>query len=244
MDPINRRTILGLAVAGSLLQITPQLAAAAPTTPDYGSGRLGDWTTMGFSVSPDPFVNAAIAKGVWMFGDSIAMRGQRDLAVRLSTERGQTLAVNHWAGRPTIPTVNELEKWIIRYGALPRQIVMAVGSNDIFNPPVMAAQIVRTMGLVAGRAEVYWMDVQVSRRKSTAAIQIADQRNSGWVNSQIHNAVPRYQNLHLVPWFLAFASSPPRLTAYLEDGVHPNTTTGMRFHSAVVLANVPAPAPA
>lgn len=198
---------------------------------DYGSGALADYTTMSRSLSTDDtFVRAP----VWMFGDSIALGTQKDLAVQLLDQRGRTLAVDDWASRPTIPAVDALEERLGRC-APPEQIIMATGTNDIFDPTVMAAQIDRVMALVGCRSEVYWKDVQASRWSQPAAVQVADQRNSGWVNAQIHDAIPLYPNLHLIPWFNALASKPSRITYYLRDGVHPNDTTGVAFHNAIVL---------
>lgn len=203
---------------------------------NYGSGLLANWATGTPSVSTPATIAAAADGGVWEFGDSIASRTQYDLAVQLGP-RGQTLAVNNWGGRPTLPTVDVLEDWLCTYGDPAPQIIMACGTNDIFDPPVMAAQIERTMALVGGRADVFWKDVQVCR--TNGSLQVADQRNTGWVNQQIHAAVECHTNLHLIPWFNSLASVPSRLGKYLVDGVHPNPTTGQAFHNAIVLQNLP-----
>lgn len=203
--------------------------------PDYGSGLLGDWTSNVSSVStPQTIANA----DVWMFGDSIAKATQKPLAVRLLAERGQTIAVHTQGGRPTVPSVDILEDWLGSYEP-PPQIIMATGTNDIFNPPVMAAQIERTMSLLNGRSEVFWKDVQVQRWAYTTNVQIADQRNTGWVNQQIHNAVGRHGQLHLIPWFSSLASKPSRLTSYLRDGVHTSDPLGTDYHNEVVLQALP-----
>lgn len=203
----------------------------------YGSGALGDWRAATPSVSTPTTIATA---PVWQFGDSIARATQRDLAEQLLADRGQTLAVHNHSGRPTAPAVDALEQWLCGNDPAP-QIIMATGSNDIFDPTVMAAQIDRTMALVAGRAQVFWKDVQVCRSAQPAAVQLADQRNTGWVNAQIHEAVGRYDNLHLIPWHASLAVKPSRLTYYLRDGVHPNDTTGVAFHNAVVLNALPRP---
>jgi hypothetical protein len=110
---------------------------------------------------------------------------------------------------------------------------MAVGTNDIFDPTPMAAQIDRVMGLLPASTQVFWMDVQCCRVAGT--FQVADQRNTGWVNDQIHDGVGRHSNLGLIPWFSWFASAPSREAAYLVDGVHTNTTNGAAFRSAAIL---------
>jgi hypothetical protein len=57
---------------------------------------------------------------------------------------GDTLAVNNWSGRPTAPIVDAPAEWSSKHG-LPRRILMATGSNDIYTPHVFAEQIDRTM---------------------------------------------------------------------------------------------------
>lgn len=231
---ITRRSLLAGALAAGVTTVTGAGSAVA-VAPDYGSGHLGDWTSLTASVSTADTIARA---NVWMLGDSIAARCQYDLAVRLSNERGQTLAVDDHAGRPTTPTLDVLEQWVSTY-PLPRQLIMATGSNDVFDPTVMAGQLDRCMAIVAGRSEVYWVDVQVQRWSQPVATQIADQRNSGWVNMQIHDAAGRYGNLHTIGWATALASKPTRLPEYLSDGVHPNST-GVAYRNALTLQQMPA----
>ena len=232
-NTLTRRTALG-GVAGSVAVMAARLSGTGLSVDPgpYGSGLNAHWANFSPSLSTDATFSTA---PVWMFGDSVAEVCQFYLATQLWAQRAQTLAVNNWPARPTQPAVDALVTALGRFPA-PRQIIMASGPNDIFDPPQMAGQIDRAMS-AAGSIPVFWMEVQVCRTQGT--FQIADQRNTGWVNQQIHEATGRWPALHVVPWFVSLASAPGRLTAYLgSDGVHPNSL-GVAFYTAVVLQALP-----
>jgi len=69
---------------------------------------------------------------------------------------------------------NILSQWAITYG-LPSRILMAVGSNDIFNRPVLNPDRPRHDDHRAD-VTVYWPEIHVSRWSQSASIQVADQR--------------------------------------------------------------------
>ncbi|HEY3509093.1 MULTISPECIES: hypothetical protein [Kribbella] len=200
----------------------------------YGSGELGDWTILSRSIS----TAATVAyvrdhDGVCMFGDSIAVQDGKALASKL-LGRGISLAVHNWSGRPTMPAVDALENWALKYG-LPRRILMATGTNDIFNPPVFAAQVDRTMRIVGSNRKVVWVNTQISRVAKSAAIQVADQRNSAWINSQLHDAEKKYPNLDLVRWAEFLAAKPSRLTQLLREGVHTTVPAGQDARNDLIV---------
>ena len=85
------------------------------------------------------------------------------------------------------PAVDALDTWAQDYG-LPHRILMSVGSNDIFTPPAVAAQVDRTMQIVGHERTVYWVNVQAARTAFVPEIQVADQRNSAWINLQLAEA--------------------------------------------------------
>ncbi|MET9314802.1 hypothetical protein ABZX12_23555 [Kribbella sp. NPDC003505] len=201
---------------------TAESASAADL---YGSGELGDWTILSRSISTTATITyVRDHDGVFMFGDSIAVQDGKALATKL-LNRGISLAVHNWSGRPTRPAVDALENWAIKYG-LPRRILMATGTNDIFNPPVFAAQVDRTMKIVGSNRTVIWVNTQISRTAKSAAIQVADQRNSAWINSQIHDADKKYANLRIVRWAEFLATQPSKMSQYLREGVHTTVPTG------------------
>lgn len=216
---LTRRSALAAGLAAPLLVAAGGSAEAV----DYGSGQLGSWTSASKLISPSTIINRAVSRnGTFLFGDSITVFTARDLATRLYAN-GVIVAVNGWSIRPTTPTVDALEQWVSTYGA-PRRIIMASGSNDIFNPPVMARQIRRTMDIVGPDRTVFWVNVQVSRNRQTTNVRLADQRNTGWVNAQIAEEASRHSNLKIIPWFEFLAAKPFRLTNYLSDGVHTSST--------------------
>lgn len=193
----------------------------------YGSGELGDWTTMSHGLVGDVTeADGTPVADVEIAGDSITARCWPNLRT-LVENAGHTFAVNYWSGRPTTPAVD----WALSLTTKPRVMVMATGTNDIMDPPVMAGQVTRLLTGMPDDTQVLWVDVQASR----AATAVADQRNSGWINSQIRDSGAR-----VIPWSTWFASSPSRITNYLTDGVHPNTTTGCAFWAAVLYGQISA----
>jgi lysophospholipase L1-like esterase len=150
-----------------------------------------------------------------MFGDSLGVSGGPVLAERLAARTQDALAMHNWSSQPTAPAADALALWAGTYG-LPGRILMATGSNDIFNPPVMAAQIDRVMRIVGRTRTVVWVNVRVARPRTAAA----DRANSAWVNRQLAAATRRHSNLQLVHWAEFLDADPRRERRYLRDGVH------------------------
>ena len=201
--------ILGSAVATVALF----LGIAAPARADFGSGTLGNWPAMTHGI-----VGNWSTADVGLIGDSITARCYRSFATLLAG-RGRTLAVNYWSGRPTAPTVD----WLLAQPRIPRVLLVQSGSNDIFDPRPVSAQVVRLKAGLPSGTRLLWSDVQVARTRYAAAVQLADQRNSMWVNNQLRENLPKSQ---LIPWSWWFASNPSRIAYYLEDGVHPWSAAG------------------
>ncbi|WP_203590107.1 hypothetical protein [Streptomyces sp. SID13031] len=223
-------------MAGAVAAVATVAAAESSSAADlYGSGQLGDWTILSRAVAS----TATIAyvrdnDGVYMFGDSIAVQDGKPLATRLKERTGSTLAVHNWSSRPTAPAVDALENWALKYG-MPRRILMATGTNDIFNPPVFAAQVDRTMRIVGPNRTVVWVNVQIARTGKSASIQLADQRNSGWVNSQLSDAQKKYPNLRIVRWAEYLAAKPSLLTQCLREGVHTTVPFGQNARNELIV---------
>jgi hypothetical protein len=205
------------------------ITAPTPAPPvDYGSGMLGDWSGLRQVISsPSTIRQVRSAGGVFMAGDSITAATYVELGQMVGP-----LAVNAWSGRPTAPAVDAIAGWISTYGA-PQRILMATGNNDIFDPTVMGAQVDRLMTAAGPGRTVFWVSVQVSRWLYSAAVQLADQRNSGWVNAQLYEATSRWPNLRVIPWHWWLAVKPSRLAAYLTDGVHVNPAGGT-FRNTII----------
>lgn len=180
---------------------------------DYGSGVLGPLGTRTVSGDWDQ-------AGVWAFGDSILRADYPDLVARVPV----ALAVDAQSSRPTPGCVDALEERLTAC-ASPAVVVMACGTNDIFDPPAMAAQTERVHALLPGTS-VVWVDTWVRRWKRTDSTEqrLFDQQNSGWVNAYIHEAAGRF-GWRVARWS-GYLSSPNssgalnRPTQCLVDGVH------------------------
>lgn len=194
--------------------------------PDYGSGTLGDWSTMGHGFY-NPSEKAFGDLDGLLVGDSITNLGKEEFVATMKANHDSDWGVNYWSGRPTTPAVD----YVTSATKLPPRIIMAVGTNDIMNPPVMAAQILRLQQNIAARSEpvmLWWVDVQASR----PAFPVADQRNTGWINNQIHDSLVPFQT---IPWFRWFASNPARIQTYIKaDGIHPIEGVGTNFWAEVL----------
>lgn len=185
------------------------LLVPATASADYGSGApSGPVGTPVLSTVPYTAVSD------WMiFGDSITVGAYKNLA---AAKPGWRLAVNAQSGRGTVDAVDEA----LAAPFLPKHVIMAVGSNDVMNPPIMAGQIKRLRAALEPRGiQVYWVETHVVRYRGTAAQQLADMRNTGWVNAQVNagciapcKVITWSQFLNAKPYY--------RLPTYLRDGVH------------------------
>jgi len=239
----SRRLLFAAGTAAAASSVASAATAAATATAAgaelsatgaYGSGVLGTWETSARAISTSAQIRRAQkTDGVFMFGDSIALQDGQSLA-KLLAQHGIDIAVNNWAGRPATPAVDTLNTWAQDYG-LPHRILMSVGSNDIFTPPAIAAQIDRTMQIVGEDRTVFWVNIQASRIKYGPAVQVADQRNSAWINLQLAEAARRYDNLRIVKWAEHLAAKPERLSTYLRDGLHPSIPRGQNARNLLVV---------
>ncbi|MCE7010191.1 hypothetical protein LWC34_46420 [Kibdelosporangium philippinense] len=228
MNTTRRRLFtIGAAAIG-----TTFLTAEQAFADGYGSGALGPWQNLSKQISTMDQIGPVLrSNGLFMFGDSISVQDGRALAERLLPNN--QIAVHNWSGRPTEPAVDALEQWAQAYG-LPTRILMATGSNDIFTPPVFGAQVARTMSIVGPNRKVFWVNVQVARTSQSTAVQLADQRNSAWINLQLADAQRKYPNLEIIRWAEFLAGKPSRLTAYLRDGVHTSVPEGQAARNELI----------
>lgn len=250
-------------VAGVSTPNQAQRTIAYETTPGpYGSGVLGDWSGLSHGLycfqpstsavkstsyiratkTTSSYSSATMAcsgEDVRVYGDSIAFGGKSALAVELN-KRGLTVFVDAWSGRPTTPAVDAL----VAETSLPHDVIMAVGTNDIFNSTVMGAQVQRAENFIAAyNAEhstdvrLWWVNVQATRWKQTDVIERNDQRNSMAINLAIYKRIPVE---HVIDWAGRFMDNPSLIDYYLVDGVHPDPavlssgSTGYQYWAAVI----------
>ncbi|MEU8226095.1 hypothetical protein [Kribbella sp. NPDC048915] len=241
----SRRLLFAAGTAAAASTVAASGAEAAPGGPQakaatafslgaYGSGVLGAWERQARAISPEVQIRRTReTDGIFMFGDSIGVQDGPALAQQLA-QLGITIAVHNWAGRPVTPAVDALEAWAQEFG-LPHRILMSVGSNDIFTPPAVEAQVDRTMEIVGEERTVYWVNVQAARTAHGPDVKVADQRNSAWINLQLADAQRRYDNLRIVRWAEHLASSPNRLSRLLRDGLHPSVPMGQRARNSLII---------
>jgi hypothetical protein len=209
--------------------------SAAAGTGSYGSGTLGSWQGNNRVISSGAHVRHVVStNGVVLFGDSISVQDGEALGRLLGQQLGTTFAEYSWSGQPTSAAVDAMASWARAYG-LPKRIVMAVGSNDIFDPPAFAAQVERALRIAGSGRTVYWVNVQVSRTDEPASVQVADQRNSEWINLQLEQAVSHHPNLRIVPWAEFLAAHPERIDTDLRDGRHTTVPAGQNARNALIL---------
>lgn len=180
---------------------------------DYGSGVLGPLGARTTS-APSTFETAK-NDGVWAFGDSIL----RQDAYTLQQLMGSTfLAIDAQSSQKTKGCVDFLQNAVCTYGQ-PNLVLMACGTNDIFEPPLIAAEIERAKD-IAPSARIVWVDIFACRFPYPVATQLADLRNTGWVNYLIHEA----HGIDVVGWNKFLCEKPNRIAQRLKpDGVHTNT---------------------
>ncbi len=209
---------------------TTSVTQPAAMSGPYGSGVLAPWQTKRRVISDPRHIRlVTAANGVVMFGDSLAIQDTPALTQRLKARTGDLLATHNWAGHPSGPATDALEIWARTYG-LPNRILMAVGTNDIFDPPAVAGNVERVMEIVGRRRTVVWVTVAVERPKTVAP----DRANSAWVNRQLRAAERKHPNLKLARWaeFLAANPGPPK--RYLRDGAH-TTPAGQKIRNELIV---------
>lgn len=163
---------------------------------------------------------------VLIVGDSITVRGYRDLAAALP---GYRLAVNAQSGRNTTLSVDE----VLKMPYIPPALVMAVGANDIFNTSVMRAQVKRLLAAVPATTKVFWVNVSV-RRPATA---LADQWNSSQVNQAITSGCVR--SCTVISWAGFLSAKASRRPTYIDrGGVHPIVHAGTEAWATLLADSV------
>lgn len=207
--------------------VAPMRAPRDLSDPDrapYGSGVHGGWLDKTPSVStPDQFRKVAEQNGVLILGDSIARLTSNEFAQRVWDEHGLPTAVYNWPSRPTYPVADWVEEYAHRIPD--RGIVIASGSNDIFNPAKWWRQVQRILDVADGKP-VYWISVYVDRWGGSTDQRAADVRNSAWVNQQLYAMQVHNPNLIVVDWFayLSQGYNESNVKAWLSDGVHPTAS--------------------
>lgn len=211
--------LMALLIGSDLMRATASstYCAAGNGQPGYydnGSGCLDPlWPTRAHGAYGE-----LAGADVLLVGDSITTLCKSSLTSRLQANN-LTWGVDYWSGRPTKAAVDR----VLSLSVKPKVVVMAIGTNDIYNTPVMAAQIERLKaGLAPFGTRIMWVDVRAER----PAYATADMRNSRAVNSQIWAA----SGITPVKWMGWFDEKPSRKALYIDSGgVHPINPAGCEF---------------
>lgn len=195
----------------------------------YGSGTLADYHSYAHGV----IGNFATAD-VGLVGDSITTLGHADFNAAVAL-LGKTTARDYWSSRPMTPAIDTT----LARPVLPRILVMAVGTNDVFAPTVVATQIARmnpTVLAAKGVEHLFWVDVHCCRTKVPLQTQVYDERNTVLVNNQIHDALEKD---HIVPWNWTLNYRGITWPGYyLSDGVHPKPDLGTKFWATCLVNTI------
>ena len=221
----------GPAVAATHAPPVPDGAPRTRSSSGSGSGVLGPYAGNPV-VAVDACSSGRPGRRVSIIGDSITVRSF-DQTVRRLAAVGADVCANAQAARPTAPSVDAL--------LVPPMVdadvwVVATGSNDIFDPAAFPAQVARVLHAAQGRP-VVWVNVFVHRWRVSAAMRVADLRNSRRLNAVLARAAESHPNLTIVDWSGYLTAGPSRERAYLVDGVHPNDG-GQRVRAILVAAAV------
>ncbi|GAA3140741.1 hypothetical protein GCM10010530_70900 [Kribbella aluminosa] len=234
----STQTATARPAATSSAEATEFAAATSASSGPYGSGVAGSWTNATRAISTAAqFQKTRETNGGFMFGDSIGVQDGKALAARLLSRSGTQLAVNNWSSRPSSGAVDALQRAASAYG-LPRRVLLASGSNDIFDPPKFAAQVARAVSIVGQNRTLFWVNLQVVRKAVSAPVQLADQRNSSWLNMQLYDAQEKYPNLRIIRWAEWLWVKPYRLANYLRDGVHPSVPLGQDARNELIVQSL------
>lgn len=205
------------------------------TCNEYGSGPCPDWDDAQNGVDGDP-----ATADVLVVGDSIPNRCRSYLRTRLLAHN-LTVCVDYWSSRPTAAPGAAADR-ALSYSRLYdtenpfKALIMASGSNEISNPPVLAGAIQRIKD-APRTCPLGWVNTYVCRWAGDAAREQADLRNTAWLNQQISaSCVP------VIDWFEDLAEKPWRAQpgGYLADGIHPTPTTGCDHWAAVLAPRIAA----
>lgn len=199
----------------------------------YGSGAWGGLGGQSLVSTSARVAQAVNTDGLVAVGDSISVASFPDLAGDLFAADGSITGVDARNSAPAWYGIDRLEQIAAQVG-LPNRVLIALGSNDIFDPPAFVGQIDRALAVCGDTRWVYWVTVQAAR----PATALADQRNSGWINAELAKATARHPNLRLIEWHSFLARKLSRLSVYVSsDGVHP-TVEGIAARNAMIVATL------
>lgn len=141
---------------------------------------------------------------VWLYGDSITYQTWRNLRQITPNHK---IAVDAWWGRNTHSALWALRRDARRFPhRLPHTVVMAVGTNDLYQIDVLTREVAETRAALPRRVRIVWVNTYV---ETTENYNIADRML--WQAHGIHVASWSGVNLPVLV---------DRRSPLLYDGIH------------------------
>lgn len=113
-----------------------------------------------------------------------------------------------------------------------------LGSNDMFDPPAVQAQIVRAKAIFPN-SEIVVIDTWAARTTQPVSVQLNDVANTAWVNQFLRAG---FDEDHVADWAATVRYAVNRggsslVASYVPDGIHP-TGPGCGFYLAGVMPTI------
>lgn len=193
----------------------------------YGSGYLGDYTANPVKLSPSADLLAALdsPKGVYLVGDSITVGHFDQIGAYLGDTRGYPTGIR---ARSTAPMSDGVQ-WLIdaHHGGsgIPPTVVLAMGTNDIENPPACYAQLDRLIADIGAERRLYVVSPFAARGGNTGPYFGYDIGNSARIAAREYALALSNPTVRVVDWHSRVFDNPlSNIRSWLADGVHPNAT--------------------
>jgi lysophospholipase L1-like esterase len=224
-------------IAGIVLclaaSLTPPASASTPAPGPAGSGVRGNGYLSMPRVQTFDCRTGPVGRRVLVLGDSITVFTKDSLTESLRTA-GWSVCLD---ARRSQTTANALDYYAAGR-AFPRYvdvIVMATGSNDIFDPAVMTAQVARARNY-AGSRPLLWVTAWVKRTTGAPALIAHDLGNSVRVNAAERRHPCRAHVDAIVDWYAFLQARVARSSMYLTDGVHTSLAGGAARNALITAA--------
>lgn len=192
----------------------------------YGSGHLADYTVYPPKLSTSAALQAALdsPRGIYLAGDSITI-GHFDTIVAYLNARGYPTGVRARSSAPMSDGVD----WLIaaHHGGsgLPPTLILAMGTNDIEDPPASYPQLDRLIADAGPSRRLYLVSPFAGRGGSTGPYFGYDVGNSGRVCAREYALALSNPSVAVVDWHSRVFDNPrSNIPGWLVDGVHPTTT--------------------
>lgn len=214
-------------LTGAAVLAASLILGAATADAGYGSG---DWGGPLSAIQDPGWANPDLQVG-WI-GDSISYGCASYIRAALPGVAVRAQSGQNWAGSMD---------WAQSLSYKPKKVVLELGTNDLFNPPAVPAQIARAKAIFPN-SEIVVIDTWAARKSQPASVQINDAANTAWVNQFLRAGFPED---HVADWYASVRGAMnrggwPLVDSYLADGTHPSSTgaTGCNYYVASVMPTI------